>query len=77
MQINIASGDAVICAVQDNVSEQVKALSQKEKLERHIRVLKRHLTKFQVDEETRRDLEEEIKETEERLRCLVAEEGKA
>ena len=44
--------------------------SKKEKLERHIRVLRRHLEGHSVDDKTRSELEEEIKETEEELKRL-------
>lgn len=70
MQINIATGDAVIHTFQDGTHEKVTASSKKEKLERRIRVLKRHLEKYCVDEQTRRDFEQEIAETEEELRRL-------
>lgn len=70
MQINIATGDAVIHAVQDGNYEKVTTSTKKEKLERHIRVLKRHLERYDVDEQTRRDFEDEIAETEEELKKL-------
>lgn len=70
MQINIATGDAVIHAVQDGKHEEVTVSSKKEKLERHIRVLKRHLEKYDVDEQTKHDFEQEIAEIEEELRQL-------
>lgn len=70
MQINIATGDAVIHVVQDGNYEKVTASTKREKLERHIRVLKRHLEKYEVDEQTRKDFEEEIAETEAELNKL-------
>lgn len=70
MQINIAKGDAVIHAVQDGRHEDITVASRREKLERHIGVLKRHLEKYDIDEQTRRDFEQEIAETEDELRQL-------
>lgn len=70
MQINIATGDAVIHAVQDGRHEDITVSSRREKLEKHIRVLKRHLEKYDVDEQTRRDFEKEIAETEDELKLL-------
>ena len=70
MQINIATGDAVIHAVQDGNYEKVTVSTKREKLERHIRVLKRHLEKYKVDGQTRKDFEEEIAETEAELNKL-------
>jgi hypothetical protein len=70
MQINIATGDAAIYAVQDGNYEKVTASTKREKLERHIRVLKRHLGEHKVDEQTRKDFEEEIVETEAELNKL-------
>lgn len=75
MQINIATGDAVIHAVQDGNCERITVSTKKEKLERHIRVLKRHLEKYDVDEQTRKDFEEEIVETEEELKSLNSRES--
>lgn len=70
MQINIAIDNAVIHAVQDGNYEKVTASTKREKLERHIRVLNRHLEKYEVDEQTRKDFEEEIAETEAELNKL-------
>ena len=70
MQINIATGDAVIHAVQDGNYEKVTSSTKREKLERHVRVLKRHLDKYEVAEQTRKDFEKEIAETEAELSKL-------
>lgn len=70
MQVNIATGNGIVNAVQDGNHEEVTVSSRKEKLERHIRVFKRHLEKYDVDEQTRRDFEEEIAETEEEIKEL-------
>lgn len=70
MQINIATGDAVIHATQDGNYEKVTVSSRREKLERRLRVLKRHLEKYELDEQTKHDFEQEIKEVEEELRQL-------
>ena len=63
MQINITIGDTV----QDGNYEKVTSSTKREKLERHIKVVKRHLEKYDVDEQTRKDFEEEIVETEAEL----------
>lgn len=70
MQINIATGDAVIHAVQNGEYEKVTASSRKEQLERHIALLKNHLIKNDCDEQTRNDFEEWIAELEEELKQL-------
>lgn len=70
MQINIATGDAVIHAVQNGEYEKVTASSRTEQLERRIALLKRHLAKYDCDEQTRRDFEEWIGELEEEIRLL-------
>lgn len=69
MQINIATGNAVI-----NVAQNTYGVSQaesKESLERQIRVLKNHLAKYPVDDQTRRNFEEEIAELEKELKKLA------
>ena len=66
MQINITIGDTV----QDGNYEKVTSSTKREKLERHIKVVKRHLEKYDVDEQTRKDFEEEIVETEAELNKL-------
>lgn len=70
MQINIATGDAIINAVQDRNLEKVTTSTKREKLERRIGALKRHLEKYDVDEQTKRDFEEEIAEIEAELNAL-------
>lgn len=70
MQINIAKGNAIIHAVQDGMHEEVTVSSRRDKLEKHIIVLKNHLEKYDVDEQTRQDFEKEIAETEDELRQL-------
>lgn len=69
MQINVATGDAIIYASQDNITESVTISSKREKLERHIHVMKRHLEN-EKDEQTICDFLEEIKECEEELEKL-------
>ena len=68
MQINIASGNATIYVSQENSYK--KNLTKKEELERNLRVFKRHLKRFNVDEQTKRDFEQEIHDIEQELASL-------
>lgn len=70
MQINVATGDAVIHAVQNGEYEKVTASSRTEQLERCIELLKWRLDKDDCDEQTRRYFEEWIGELEEEIRQL-------
>lgn len=71
MQINIATGEAVVYAFQNRNPEKAVSSSKRERLERYIMYLKEYLQKHDdVDEQTRKSFEEDIVETEEELRQL-------
>lgn len=70
MQINIATGNAVVYAVQDKNCEDVSVSARKEVLKRRINILQRHLETYDIDKQTRQDFEEEIAEIEEELKFL-------
>lgn len=70
MQINIATGNAVVYTVQDKNCEDVSVSARKEVLKRRINILQRHLETYDIDKQTRQDFEEEIAEIEEELKFL-------
>lgn len=70
MQINIATGDGVIHAVQDRNYEKVTASTRRKILERRIKLCKKHLEVNKVDEQTQRGFEEIIAESEAELSVL-------
>lgn len=70
MQINIATGNVVVYAVQDKNCEDVSVSARKEVLKRRINILQRHLETYDIDKQTRQDFEEEIAEIEEELKFL-------
>lgn len=70
MQINIVSGNATLNVVQ-NIGRVNNNITDKEKAERHIRVLKRHLESNDVDDETRKEFYRELEEAENKLKEIV------
>lgn len=70
MQINIATGNAVVHAVQNKNCEDVSVSARKEVLKRRINILQQHLGTYDIDKQTRQDFEEEIAEIEEELKFL-------
>lgn len=72
MQINIATGNAVIHAVQDREQEKVTADTRKEQLKRRIQLLRKNLVKYGDNETTKRGFEQHIAELEEELSQLEA-----
>ena len=70
MQINIATGNAVINATQNSSCEKTTIFSTAEEFERYIRILKRHLGRSDIDEQIRIEFEKEIAEAEEELEKL-------
>lgn len=70
MQINIVSGNATLNVVQ-NIGKIDNNITDKERTERHIRVLKRHLENNDIDEETRKEFAQELKEAENKLKEIV------
>lgn len=72
MQKNIAMGNAVINAYQDNTSSTVTATSRIEKLQRHIRVLKRSIDSNDFDEDTIKEFSKELSECEQELSSLIS-----